>query len=141
LTFLLMILSFSFSFLSFFIFYFLFLFYLFSFIFSLNLKIFSCIFKDTKLTLINYLLKFHVLITTKCLGHYIEHIRFACIALGFSYHISVRMLCILRNHILFYPHIFPCCLEENFLQVFDEDDKKSMSGSCFSVLVIPNLSP
>jgi hypothetical protein len=65
---------FYFSFLLLFSFYFLILF-LFSFlILSLffGSKNIFLHFKDTKLTLINYLLKFHVLITTKCLGHYRE---------------------------------------------------------------------
>jgi hypothetical protein len=36
-----------------------------------------------------------------CLGFWfliLEHVRFACITLSFFYHISVHMLCILRNH-------------------------------------------
>jgi hypothetical protein len=40
------------------------------FIFFWTLKLFFCIFTNTKLTLINYLLKFHVLVNTKCFGHY-----------------------------------------------------------------------
>jgi len=38
----------------------------------LDLKIFICIFNDNKIILINYLLKFHILITTKYFGHYID---------------------------------------------------------------------
>jgi hypothetical protein len=43
--------------------------------------------------------------------------------------------------IFVYPHIFSSCLEKFFLQVFDGDDRKSMSDGCFSVLVILNFSP
>jgi len=33
-------------------------------------------FNITKLTLVNYLLRFHILITTKCHGHYIHYLHF-----------------------------------------------------------------
>jgi hypothetical protein len=36
--------------------------------------------------------------------------------------------------------IFSCCLEEKFLRIFDGDDRKSTSGICFYILVIPNLA-
>jgi hypothetical protein len=60
-----------------FIFYFIFLFlFLFYFIFFEPKNIFLH-FNITKLTLVNYLVRFHILITTKCHGHYTvmqEHI-------------------------------------------------------------------
>jgi hypothetical protein len=55
-----------------FIFYFIFLFlFLLYFIFFEPKNIFLH-FNITKLTLVNYLLRFHILITTKCHGHYIS---------------------------------------------------------------------
>jgi phosphotransferase system glucose/maltose/N-acetylglucosamine-specific IIC component len=41
---------------------------------------------------------------------------------------------------LFYTHIFSCYLEKIFMQVFYENDRKSMLGGCFSFLVISNFS-
>jgi hypothetical protein len=52
-----------------------------------------------------------------CLGFWfliLEHVRFAWIALGFSYHIPVHMLCILRNHICFIPIFSLVILRKNF---------------------------
>jgi hypothetical protein len=44
------------------------------------------------------------------------------------------MLCILGTIFVFFPIFSPVVLRK-FLQIFDGDDRKSMSGNCFSILV------
>jgi hypothetical protein len=61
-----------------------------------------------------------------------------CTASCIYCHILLLMLCIYVWN-SFYPHTSLATLRE-FLAGFHEDDRKSTSGGCFSVLVISNLS-
>jgi hypothetical protein len=69
----------------------------------------------------------------------LEHIRFDCIALHWFLP-DIFFVLQSRNHHCFIPIVFSCCLEK-LLQVLFGDDRKSTSGSYFSILVILNLSP